>query len=200
MSAAHSELYRRIWAQDAAYGTAAEWVRDTVTHRLAPFLKRWNAPYPARVIDLGAGDGRYLWSMIEHGVAAFTSCGVDYVDRPAGLYDTIEWRVQDIAHPLVGRWDVAFSADTLEHLPIDDVAHALISMSRVAPLSWARISLRHDTYGTQRGLVLHETVLPSWEWLSMLSAVHRVRVLEYRVYLDLDGKETALEVGWRSNA
>ncbi len=188
-----SDLYRSIWERDPTYGTAPEWVADTVEHRIAPFMRRHGISGDV-VIDFGAGDGRYLVEMQQRGLCRM-GIGVDYL-KPAAVPPNLLWFAQDmsLALPHKGKVQFAISADALEHLPPSSVGPTLKNMTAAALHGWARVSLVEDTYGTSRGLQLHETLVSSSAWLQLFRMY--VRLLEYRVYLDADGKERALEVAW----
>lgn len=186
-------LYRDIWKLDPHYGTASEWVADTVDHRIAPYMRRCATPRPCIVVDWGAGDGRYLWSLRARGIAS-QCIGVDF-HRPIELPPWIQWHQGDMAS-LTAQGDFAISADALEHAPLTDIPAILTNMRQCAPHGWARISLIDDPYGPRHGmdLELHEAVLPASEWLRLLKQAGMV-IAEFRVYYE-HGDERALEVGW----
>lgn len=197
MSAVHEKLYRDVWADNPHFGTAQEWVEDTVIHRILPFVRRHRSS-PCSWVDFGAGDGRYLHA-IEAAGALTRGIGIDYHLPPIRSPNITHLR-GSIANLAVCATpcDVAISADTLEHLPIREVDDALLNMIRVSPLGWARISLIEDPYGPKHGFVhLHEAVLPADEWMARLAALG-AKVTEARVYYDHvpAKRERALEVGW----
>lgn len=188
------DLYRSIWASDSNYGTAPEWVADTIDHRIAPFMRRHGFSGET-TIDFGAGNGRYLVQMQKRGLCRM-GIGIDYY-TPASVPAWALWFAQDMSAPLQfkGKADFAISCDALEHLSPLAVYATLRNMHAAATHGWARVSLIEDTYGTARGLQLHETLVSAREWLLMFGA-HGMRPLEYRVYLDEHGTERALELGW----
>lgn len=186
-----TELYNSIWAQDPNYGTKLVDVQDTVDHRILPHLKRHYVSWRwVRLVDFGAGDGRFLNALEAAKDCAIDCFGVD-VYQPASLH---AWFKQPMWEPLGQTFDYAISTDALEHLPPSKVRETLRNIALSAPHGFLRISLTEDRYGTERGLHLHETVWPADMWLTELTVIAGIKVTSYRVYLDDKGAERALEV------
>lgn len=180
---AHAErqaaLYRAIWQADPSYGTRLSDVVDTVLHRIAPHMARVLSIPANCVVDFGAGDGRFLRAM--HCAALLhLGVGVD-LHQPADLPRWLGWRRQPLWEPLDIVADYAISTDTLEHMPPDLVPAVLKNIHACAPHGFLRISNRQDTYGTERGLHLHETVNPPEWWLGKLQAIG-FKLHSWRIY------------------
>jgi len=195
MSNAHAArqatLYGDIWEHDPNYGTAQHDVEDTVVHRIAPHMRRLYPHRPVDVVDFGAGDGRFLWAMYDRGLIS-RATGVDLYE-PQKLPGWMSWRKQPLWRYNALSADYAISTDALEHLPPELVSTALAEIRASAPRGFLRISLKEDRYGTERGLHLHESVFSSAEWLIFLRD-RGIEPTSYRVYLEADGREGALEV------
>lgn len=188
-------LYSRIWNEDPDYGTHARDVKDTVAHRIAPHMRRAlpgfkDCEFYVHVVDFGAGDGRFLWEMDRQKL--HTGCtGVDLCE-PANRPGWMRWeRVPMWESKARGHYVI--STDALEHLPPEMVDRTLCVIGLAAPHGFLRISLKEDRYGTERGLHLHESVFSSGEWMRRMR-VCGITPTSYRVYLELDGSEGALEV------
>lgn len=185
-------LYEEIWSKDQSYGTAAKDVEDTVEHRILPHLRRLYIGWRAlRVVDFGAGDGRFLRALEPRWPASIWGAGVD-------VYEPVEhkgfaWFKQPMWEPLNQTFDYAISTDALEHLPPGMIFATLRNIAASAPHGFLRISLTEDHYGTERGLHLHETVWPGHIWLLHLAGAG-IKTTSYRVYLDDNGADRALEV------
>lgn len=175
-AARQSALYGDIWGSDPNYGTRLTDVQDTVDHRIGPHLARTYGCPVDRMIDFGAGDGRFLTASFQAGLTRVCT-GID-LHQPADLPPWLSWRKQCLWEPLdiVGQY--AISTDTLEHMPPDMVPAVIENLRTAAPHGFLRISTRQDIYGTERGLHLHETVKPPQWWLSCLWAfdLHSWRV------------------------
>lgn len=182
------ELYRGIWASDPTYGTAYSDVEDTVEHRIMPHIRRLELE-DFRAIDFGAGDGRFLKVLGNFGMNCGT--GVD-LHTPDELPAWIDWVTAPMWLADAKGYDYVISTDALEHLPPSKVSESLHRIAQAAPHGFLRISLVEDRYGTERGLHLHESVLPAHSWRSLCKA-HGIDISSYRVYLR-DGAEHALEI------
>lgn len=194
-AARQAKLYGDIWNDDPRYGTAERDVRDTVAHRIAPHMQRLFGERFVDVADFGAGDGRFLFEMHYVGLIS-AGIGVDF-HAPLGLPGWLDWYRQPLWTPIPVVVDYAISTDALEHLPPEMVPAALSAIAGAALHGFLRISLKEDRYGTDRGLHLHESVFPSWEWRSLLDRAG-IAVTSYRVYADVSpefgSREAALEV------
>lgn len=166
-AARQAELYRSIWDADPSYGTRIPDVFDTVEHRIAPHIRRIRRDKLPRVIDFGAGDGRFLRVMHHLGLIT-AGIGVD-LHRPEKLPHWMQWCQQPLWEATGVVADYAISADTLEHMPPELVPATLRAIRAAAPNGFLRISNRQDIYGTERGLRLHETVEPPEWWLARLN-------------------------------
>jgi hypothetical protein len=182
------ELYRGIWASDPSYGTARSDVEDTVVHRIMPHVARTGRSLHS-VVDFGAGDGRFLITMGQHGMRR--GLGID-LHAPGAMPYWVDW----VQAPM---WQVAptghayvISTDALEHLPPSKVSRTLENIAGCAPHGFLRVSLVEDRYGTERGLHLHESVYSAATWL-VLCEVAGIKITSYKVYLD-DKGERALEI------
>lgn len=185
-----TELYQGIYASDPNYGTAWLDVYDTVENRIGPHMRRLAAPV-FLTIDFGAGDGRFLRVLRSAALTRY-GLGVD-LHRPVELPHWLAWRQQPMWEFVDRVADYAISTDALEHLPPEKVNASLVNISRAAPHGFLRISLKEDRYGTDRGLHLHESVLPAHDWLQRLRATG-IELSSYRVYFDSGRREAALEV------
>jgi 2-polyprenyl-3-methyl-5-hydroxy-6-metoxy-1,4-benzoquinol methylase len=183
------ELYRGIWEKDPNYGTAYSDVEDTVAHRIAPHMHRLGLVSP-KIVDFGAGDGRFLEVLGTHGMGYGT--GVD-LHMPENLYYWIGWIQAPMWLAEPKGFDYVISTDALEHLPPGKVSRSLENIAKSAPHGFLRISLVEDRYGTERGLHLHESVFPASTWLYLCRSAG-IKVTSYKVYLGEDDKERALEV------
>jgi hypothetical protein len=194
----YDNLYRSIWETDPNYGTAVEWVQDTVDHRIGPFMARSGIRKPCTAIDLGAGDGRYLKYMHECGLI-YAGIGVDFY-RPDTVPPRIAWVAAGMDDTSLAlnddyRCDFVISTDALEHVAPDELPQSLANMRHLAAHGWARISLIPDPYGKTRGLPeLHLCLFSTEEWLNRLRAAG-MQIREYRLYFE-GSSERALEVGW----
>lgn len=159
-----SSLYSRIWNVDPAYGTRASDVADTVLHRVLPHLRRVYDWHALRVVDFGAGDGRFIAGLADE-LPNAVFLGVD-VYQPEALPPRTQWARTVLWEASGVDADYAISSDTLEHMPPDMVPAVLRNIARTAPHGFLRISTRQDIYGTDRGLHLHETVEPPEWWLA----------------------------------
>jgi 2-polyprenyl-3-methyl-5-hydroxy-6-metoxy-1,4-benzoquinol methylase len=173
-----TDLYTGIWAKDPNYGTELKWVSDTTQNRISPHMASLEgAGRNWRIVDFGAGDGRFLDSLTAQWYGS-VGTGVD-IHIPAGSKH--QWRQQLLWEPINERFDYAISCDTLEHLPEWAVPDTLRNIRASAPHGFLRISTRPDTYGTKRGLRLHETVRqPEW-WIERLSEAG-ITPQKYMVY------------------
>lgn len=177
-------LYRGVWAADPAYGTRREDVLRTVQDRILPHMASlYGSTRPVSVIDFGAGDGRMLVEIgagrDAPGLPQTHLTGVDVwvpKDPPPGM-----WHQQPLWDPVMGRWDYALSSDTLEHLPEWAVPETLANIKNSAPHGFHRIATKPDSYGTKRGLRLHETVRPPEWWLERFAEVG-VNPTKFTVY------------------
>lgn len=184
------ELYRGIWAADPDYGTAYSDVRDTVEHRILPHVRRLRGDAPFTVVDFGAGDGRFLKVLGNFGMRRGTGVDLHVPDsRPAW----IEWMQAPMWLAGMSDYDYVISTDALEHLPPGKVFASLERIAQSAPHGFLRISLVEDRYGTERGLHLHESVFPAWQWIKWCRS-SGIKVSSSRVYFDDNEKERALEV------
>lgn len=182
-----SELYNGVWNADCGYGTAQTDVIATIGDRIWPHMARVLPGFPTgacRVIDFGAGDGRFLDLLPDVGF------GVDVYKPPKTRH---VWFQQAMWEPIFQTFDYAISTDALEHLPERYVPSTLQNIARCAPHGFLRISLVEDRYGTERGLHLHETVWCSDKWLWHLEQVG-INVQSYRIYFGDKQEERALEV------
>lgn len=187
------ELYRGIWASDPDYGTAYSDVEDTVEHRIVPHLRRLGIDaHQSKIIDFGAGDGRFLKMLGNVLGESNRGTGVD-LHIPEELPSWIDWVCAPMWLVQPTGFDYVISTDALEHLPPSKVPQSLRNIGQSAPHGFLRISLIEDRYGTERGLHLHESVFPSMEWL-FLCAQAGIQVTSYRIYLGDDRKERALEI------
>lgn len=189
-----TKLYSEIWEQDPNYGTAEHDVFDTVVHRIGPHMLRLGINRAeARVVDFGAGDGRFLrmmWSnsYLNRGV------GIDvyepaYKPQWMGWIQGSMWQIKYLTP-----YDYAISTDALEHLPPARVDDSLRAIRDAAPHGFLRISLKEDRYGTDRGLHLHESVFSSGEWVCRLRSAG-IEPQSVRIYYDAPyASEAALEV------
>lgn len=185
------ELYRGIWAADPDYGTAYSDVLDTVHHRIRPHIQRLGLNKSMwRVVDFGAGDGRFLEVLGNFGMSRGT--GVD-LHTPDQLPPWIDWITAPMWLADAVAYDYVISTDALEHLPPGKVQASLERIAKAAPHGFLRISLVEDRYGTERGLHLHESVFPAGNWLSMCREAG-IRASSYRVYLDDNNEGRALEI------
>lgn len=165
---AHAErqetLYQSIWKQDPGYGTRQADVGDTVLHRIIPHMRRALGEDKPKVVDFGAGDGRFLRTL-----HVYDWCGVGVgidVHEPDDQPHWMLWRRQVLWAPVADRADYVISTDTLEHMPQEMVPAVMGNIAAVANHGFLRISTKQDIYGTERGLHLHETVEePDW-WLA----------------------------------
>lgn len=184
------ELYRGIWASDPNYGTAYSDVQDTVEHRILPHIRRLGIDLGvSRVVDFGAGDGRFL-EVLGNSWGMNRGVGVD-LHTPDELPYWISWVTAPMWLADV-KGEYVISTDALEHLPPSKVYASLEKIAKAAPHGFLRISLVEDRYGTARGLHLHETVLCASQWRSLLYSAG-IKLSSYKVYLR-DGEEHALEV------
>lgn len=182
-----ADLYRGIWTADPEYGTRESDVLDTVRHRIVPHMARLPLAGKVRVVDFGAGDGRFLRAMWHQGWCS-RGLGVDVFEP--GLDDWLDWLVCPLWDAVVGGFDYVLSTDTLEHMPPAMVPQTMQRISVAAPHGFLRISTRQDIYGTERGLHLHETVEePDW-WLERCREA-MIAPTSWRVY-----PGHALEVWW----
>lgn len=175
-----TELYCGIWNEDPRYGTAIEDVEDTVYHRIVPHMVRVLSTKKPRVVDFGAGDGRFLariWCSPKLDRPYLV--GVD-VYRPQTLCCGMQW-VQKVLWEADVSGDYVISTDTLEHMPPSKVDAVLAKIAQCAPHGFLRISTKQDIYGTERGLHLHETVQgPDW-WLERIRAAG-ITPSSWRIY------------------
>lgn len=175
-AARQSALYTGIWESDPHYGTRLSDVMDTVAHRIGPHLARTYGRPVDRVIDFGAGDGRFLFTLYRDGLTR-AGTGVD-LHQPSTLPSWCQWVQSPLWQPVNACAEYAISTDTLEHMPPDMVPAVIANILASAPHGFLRISTRQDIYGTERGLHLHETVEPPEWWLGQLDgvALHSWRV------------------------
>lgn len=179
-------LYADIWAADPLYGTAPSDVDETITHRIAPHIRR----LPSKVmhcVDFGAGDGRFLRVMIGRGLIQ-RGTGID-LHQPDRI-PLVDWiRVPLwLAEPASA--DYTISTDALEHMPPEKVPQVLRRIAESSPHGFIRVSTREDRYGTIRGLHLHETIEePHW-WLIECERAG-LAVSDFKVY-----KGRAMECWW----
>lgn len=185
------ELYRGIWASDPSYGTAWKDVLDTVEHRILPHARRLRS-FKERpdIVDFGAGDGRFLMELGRHGFKR--ALGVD-LHKPDTLPPWMDWITAPMWLAEPKGYDYVISTDALEHLPPGKVFASLERIAQSAPHGFLRISLAEDRYGTERGLHLHESVFPAWQWLKWCKS-SGMKVASSRVYFDDEEKERALEI------
>lgn len=180
-----TRLYRSIWASDPNYGTRESDVLDTVKHRIVPHMARLESV--ERVVDFGAGDGRFLRALWSEGWCS-RGLGIDVFEPEHESW--LDWLVCPLWSAVVGGFDYAISTDALEHMPPAMVPPTLQRIAGSAPHGFLRISTRQDVYGTERGLHLHETVEePDW-WLDRCREAG-IAPSSWRVY-----PGHALEVWW----
>lgn len=182
-----SDLYRGIWLADPDYGTRHADVEDTVDHRIVPHMHRVLMPAEVRVVDFGAGDGRFLRALHRARWCDY-GMGVDLHEPEREPW--MDWRVCPLWDAEVSGFDYAISTDALEHMPTDMVPAVMDRIARSAPHGFLRISTRQDIYGTERGLHLHETVRePDW-WLDRCREA-MIEPSSWRIY-----PGHAVEVWW----
>lgn len=185
------ELYRGIWASDPNYGTAYSDVQDTVEHRILPHIRRLGICLNrSRIVDFGAGDGRFLEVLGNFGMDRGT--GID-LHTPNDLPHWVDWATAPMWLAEPNGFDYVISTDALEHLPPSKVTASLERIAKAAPHGFLRISLTEDRYGTERGLHLHESVFPVDTWLGLCKFVG-IKITSYKVYRGDAGDDRALEV------
>lgn len=182
-------LYNDIWAKDPTYGTDLDDVYRTIEDRIWPHMERV-VPYASHVVDFGAGDGRFLEKLLDDCVIE-RGTGID-VFQP-DPQDDITWIKKPMWEATKVRGDYVISTDALEHLPPEHVEQSLKNIAVTAPHGFLRISLKEDSYGTTRGLQLHETIASAAWWLLKLRFAG-IKRTHYTVYFSPEGLETALEV------
>ncbi|MGH8240596.1 MAG: methyltransferase domain-containing protein [Steroidobacteraceae bacterium] len=182
---AHAErqaaLYQGIWAADPSYGTRMEDVLDTVKHRIVPHVRRLFPFADLDVVDFGAGDGRFLFAMLQELPRMVFGTGVDLHVPRGKLPRGIGWIGEPLWDAVARCFDYAISTDTLEHMPPEKVAQVLANIRASAPHGFLRISTKQDIYGTERGLHLHETVQPPEWWLEQARAAG-IEPSSWRIY------------------
>jgi 2-polyprenyl-3-methyl-5-hydroxy-6-metoxy-1,4-benzoquinol methylase len=180
-------LYQGIWSADPEYGTRQGDVIDTVCHRITPHMDRLFAQ-SVRVVDFGAGDGRFLKALHEVGFCR-EGLGID-LHKPEKLPAWMHWLRVPLWESISGLpHDYAISTDTLEHMPREMVPAVMVNIAQV-PHGFLRISTKQDIYGTERGLHLHETVEePDW-WLDRCRDAG-IEPTSWKIY-----PGSALEVWW----
>lgn len=182
-----SDLYRGIWSADPEYGTRQADVDDTVDHRIVPHMRRVLPSARVRVVDFGAGDGRFLRALHR---ACWCDKGLGIDLHEPELEDWMTWWATPLWEARAAGFDYAISTDVLEHMPPEMVPAVMACIAGSAPHGFLRISTRQDTYGTARGLHLHETVRePEW-WLDRCREA-MIEPSSWRIY-----PGHAVEVWW----
>lgn len=154
----------------------SDWLRD--------FIPRWMPPPPARVLDVGCGDGESTRWLVERG---FEAIGVD-PEAPAEP-GFVRARIQEYEAP--EPFDAALAMRSLHHAgrldaAVDAIAAALAPGARLVVFEYAieAIDERALRWCAQRGLRMPAT----------LSSAHEVsRLAEVRAALDRRFRELVAE-------
>ncbi|MFB9236891.1 class I SAM-dependent methyltransferase [Plantactinospora siamensis] len=125
---AQARLYESYASTHAGVGdgraAALVYRRDIRPHLLRP-------GEPARVLDIGCGQGDLVRLMLADGLDAF---GVDVspeqvrLARDSGLVRVLEGDFHDRLHAEAGGWDAVVATDVLEHLATDDLLRTFESV------------------------------------------------------------------------
>jgi SAM-dependent methyltransferase len=128
------------------------------------------------VLELGCGNGRFL----ERALGRFDKvCGCDWAVSPvlckllARSPELRFFRLDVIEDVLPGGFDIACSADFLEHLPPDRLDAVLAEINACAPRAYHKIACFDDGHS-------HLSIFPPEEWLGRFLSIDAA----YRLHVD----------------
>lgn len=101
---------------------------------------------PARVVDVGCGQGGWLSVFLEHGVAEILGVDGEWVDPANLLIPRERFRRLDLRQPLeLGEaFDLAVSLEVAEHLPPESADGFVDSLARLAPVVLFSAAIPHQ--------------------------------------------------------
>jgi SAM-dependent methyltransferase len=101
---------------------------------------------PARIVDVGCGQGGWLSVFLEHGVAEVLGVDGEWVDPANLLIPRERFRHRDLRQPLeLGEaFDLAVSLEVAEHLPAERADGFVDSLARLAPVVLFSAAIPHQ--------------------------------------------------------
>ena len=126
---------------------------------IAPFaLEKLEAVAGDTIWDFGAGEGKafdYFWSQkVEAG-------GIDIVSLRPDIWEACLWSLGPQFKPAT----FVFSADVLEHLPMDKVDAVIENIRRLSTKgAFVTVAEVDDVHGARIGETLHLTIKPPSWW------------------------------------
>lgn len=170
------DKYEKMWALPK-YWERSPGMR-TVDHAMQKAIA-FSGDTIKTVIDIGAGSGRVanrikeVWKMdvaamdiAENSMTEFD--GPKCFGSITGL-DTVS---------SLPRFDLAFCADVLEHVPTELIHDTIKNIAYAARFSWLQIANFHCHEGDEIGEILHLTVKPFEWWQEILKSQFKFHYME----------------------
>ena len=101
---------------------------------------------PARVVDVGCGQGAWVSVFLEHGVPEVLGVDGEWVDPADLLIPLQRFQHRDLRQPLElgATFDLAVCLEVAEHLPPDQADRFVESLTRLAPVVLFSAAIPHQ--------------------------------------------------------